>query len=392
MGDANCLLKELASQKSDQQQWCIEATSTFDIKSGLISQISKFHGCAWEDPNKHLMEFQWLTKNMIPNGANADEETLCAFPFSLLNAAKDWLYYLPPGSITTWNGLKRLFLERYFPASKAIQIPKEICGMKQSVGESLYECWERYKRLTVTQAREFIESMAANSQQFSSCGSEPPTKGVNQVDEIIELRQQMSNVMAVMQQVAAVVVKPSSPAYENVEHVNAIFSTQSHPSEFQQQVQQPQQAQNSELARMVTLVEALMSVVQQNQQLANLNQQKTDNAIKELRSQGAVKDLQTQVGSMIEEINQLHAQNGEKLPSQPLNPRDGVNAITFGSGTRLVQPEIADLGKEEAPKELVLEEKDVDFSQTFEWTNLLKVRIAHLLEAIPPEAFFIACF
>ncbi|XP_026382514.1 uncharacterized protein LOC113277703 [Papaver somniferum] len=167
----------------------------------------------------------------------------------------------------------------------------------------------------------------------------------------------MSNMMAMMQQIAAVVVKPSRPAYENVEHVNAIFSTQpygiysntyeqvastssvyNHPSEFQQQVQQPQQAQKSELAKMVTFVEALMSVVQQNQQLVNLNQQKTDNAIKELQSQvgqpqqqqpqnqgsnmeellksfmqrteGAVKDLQTQVGSMAYEINHLHAKNG----------------------------------------------------------------------------------
>ncbi|XP_026434832.1 uncharacterized protein LOC113332505 [Papaver somniferum] len=307
------------------------------------------------------MEFQWLMTNMIPNGANADEGMLCAFPFSLLDTTKDWLYYLPPGSITIWNGLKRLFLERYFPASKATQIRKEICGMKQSVGESLYECWERYKRLvasfphhqfsdaliiqyfyeglqasdrnfidaasggalmnkTVIQARELIESMAKNSQQFSSRGSEPPTKGVNQVDEIIELRQQMSNMMAMMQQIAAVVVKPPRPTYENVEHVNAIFSIQpygtysntheqvastssvyNHPSEFQQQVQQPQQAQNSELEKMVTLVETLMSMVQQNQQLSNLNQQKPDNAIK---------DLQTQVGSVVEEINQLHAQNG----------------------------------------------------------------------------------
>ncbi|XP_026397007.1 uncharacterized protein LOC113291724 [Papaver somniferum] len=233
--------------------------------------------------------------------------------------------------------------------------------------------------------------MAANSQQFSNRGSEPPTKGVNQVDEIIELRQLMRNMMAIMQQIAAVVVKPSRPAYENVEHVNAIFSTQSygiysntyeqvastssvynHPSEFQQQVQQPQQpqqTQNSELSKMITLVEALMSVVQQNQQLANLNQLKMDNAIKELQSQGAVKDLQTQVGSMSEEINQLHAQNGEKLPSQPLNPIEGTNAITLRSGTQLVQPEITDSGKEETPKEQVLEERDDDFPQTPEVTK-----------------------
>ncbi|XP_026442350.1 uncharacterized protein LOC113341837 [Papaver somniferum] len=125
---------------------------------------------------------------------------------------------------------------------------------------------------------------------------------------------------------------------------------------------------------MATLMEALMSVVQQNQQLAKLNQKKMDNAIRELQAQvgqpshqqfhpqqqpqnqrsnmeelltsfmqkteGAVKDLQTQVGSMTEEINQLHAQNGEKLPSQPTNPSEGVSAITMGSGNNLYNPKL----------------------------------------------------
>ncbi|XP_026458832.1 uncharacterized protein LOC113359409 [Papaver somniferum] len=202
---------------------------------------------------------------------------------------------------------------------------------------------------TVIQARELIESMEANSQQFSSRGSEPHTKGVNQVDEIIELRQQMSNMMAIMQQIAAVVVKPSRPSYENVEHVNAIFSTQpygiysntheqvastssvyNHPSEFQQQVQQPQQGHNPELEKMATLVEALMSMVQQNQQLANLNQQKTDNVIRELQAQ-----------------------------------------------------------VEETPKEPVLEEKDDDFPQTCE---VHKSKPKHLVYTYVPPLPFLGRF
>ncbi|XP_040947966.1 uncharacterized protein [Gossypium hirsutum] len=54
---------------------------------------------------------------------------------------------MPPGSFTTWMGLHKAFLENFFPTSRIGAIRKEICGIKQLVGESLYEYWERFKRL-----------------------------------------------------------------------------------------------------------------------------------------------------------------------------------------------------------------------------------------------------
>ncbi|XP_010246704.1 PREDICTED: uncharacterized protein LOC104589923 [Nelumbo nucifera] len=140
-------------------------------------------------------------------GVTEEQIKLHAFPFSLANKAKDWLYYLPSGSITTWNDMKRQFLEKFFPASRAANIKKEICGIRQFNGETLYEYWERFKQLcascpqhqipdqlfiqyfykgllpldrsmidaasggvlvnkTPTQARELISNMATNAQQF----------------------------------------------------------------------------------------------------------------------------------------------------------------------------------------------------------------------------------
>ena len=84
---------------------------------------------------------------MKPQGISEEQIKLRAFPFSLADLAKDWLYYLPSGSITSWNELKRMFLEKYFPASRAATIRKEICGIRQDAGETLYEYWERFKRL-----------------------------------------------------------------------------------------------------------------------------------------------------------------------------------------------------------------------------------------------------
>ncbi|XP_073137356.1 uncharacterized protein [Henckelia pumila] len=162
-----------------------------------------------EDPHKHLMEFHVVCSSMKPHGVTEEQIQLRAFPFSLKSSAKDLLYYLPSGSITTWTEMKRIFLEKYFPASRAANIRKEIYGCKQQMGESLHEYWECFKKLcascpqhqisenlliqycyegllshdrsmldaasggvfvdkTPVQARNLIENMAANSQQFGT--------------------------------------------------------------------------------------------------------------------------------------------------------------------------------------------------------------------------------
>jgi hypothetical protein len=62
---------------------------------------------------------------------------LKAFPFSLKGAAKAWFFSILPGSIGTWNAMKKIFLEKYFPTSRVANIRKEICGIRQSHGETL---------------------------------------------------------------------------------------------------------------------------------------------------------------------------------------------------------------------------------------------------------------
>ena len=150
-----------------------------------------------------------------------EQVKLRAFPFSLAEKAKEWLYYLPSRTITTWNKMNKVFLEKYFPSSKATTIRKEICAIRQEGGETLYEYWERFKRLcascphhqiseslliqyfyegltmrdrsmidaaiggalvdkTPMEARNLIANMAANSQQFGD-RHETPIRRVNEV-------------------------------------------------------------------------------------------------------------------------------------------------------------------------------------------------------------------
>ncbi|XP_050909494.1 uncharacterized protein LOC127123306 [Lathyrus oleraceus] len=175
-----------------------------------------------EDPHKHLKEFQVVCSTPLrPEGITEDHIKLRAFPFSLQGATKDLIYYLEPNSITSWNALKRVFLERYFPASRAASIRKEICGIRQD-NESLAEYWERFKILvsscpqhqiteqlliqyfyegllpmyrnildvasggtlvdkTSAAAKALIENMSLNSQQFTTRNNSVQAKGVNEI-------------------------------------------------------------------------------------------------------------------------------------------------------------------------------------------------------------------
>ena len=100
----------------------------FELKYDLIHLLPKFHGFAGEDPHKHLKEFHIAFSSMRPHGMTEEQIKLHAFTCSLDGLAKDWLYYLPLGSIIMWNGLKKQFLEKYFPASRAANIKKTFVG------------------------------------------------------------------------------------------------------------------------------------------------------------------------------------------------------------------------------------------------------------------------
>ncbi|RDX65455.1 hypothetical protein CR513_55891, partial [Mucuna pruriens] len=46
--------------------------------------------------------------------------------------------------------MKRMFLEKFFPASRTTTIRKEICEIRQHSGETLHEYWERFNKLCAT--------------------------------------------------------------------------------------------------------------------------------------------------------------------------------------------------------------------------------------------------
>ncbi|CAN6576666.1 unnamed protein product [Malus baccata var. baccata] len=275
MAADNRTIKELSASGLDNAApLCIQypraapdKTAEFELKSSLLHHIPKYHGLSMENPNKHLQEFEVVCSSMTP--VNVDESILKmkAFPFSLLEKAKDWLYELAPGTVTSWESMKRAFLEKFFPTSRVILLRKRISGIQQDEGEFFPTYYERFKSLvalcpqhqmkeelllqyfyegllpierqmldasaggalvdkTPTAAKMLIASRALNAQQYEGVGqrSMPRQHQVNEVSAITELQNQMANLTTLLSQmVEGPKVKPVASC--------GVCSMQNHPTD-----------------------------------------------------------------------------------------------------------------------------------------------------------------
>ncbi|KAF1864715.1 hypothetical protein Lal_00032035 [Lupinus albus] len=141
-------IRELSAPDFTYDSLCIQYEDVPNVlKFGLIHLLPKFNGRAGRDPHKHLKEFHNVRSSMKQHDVMEDHICLKAFPHSLEGLTKVWLYCLDPGSITSWGDLKRTIMDKFFPASKTTAIRKDIYGIRQQHGESLYEYCERFKRL-----------------------------------------------------------------------------------------------------------------------------------------------------------------------------------------------------------------------------------------------------
>ncbi|PON36673.1 hypothetical protein PanWU01x14_326490 [Parasponia andersonii] len=92
------ILKEYTTLVLAQQPLCIEYPPldiAFELNLRMIKLLPKFYGHQGEHTNKHLKEFHIVYSSMKPAGVSEDQLKLWKFPFSLVDLAKEWLYYFP---------------------------------------------------------------------------------------------------------------------------------------------------------------------------------------------------------------------------------------------------------------------------------------------------------
>ncbi|CAN6725339.1 unnamed protein product [Malus baccata var. baccata] len=219
-------------------------TEEFELKSSLLHHIPKYHGLSIEDLNKHLKEFEVVCSSMTPVNVDGSILKMKAFPFSLMDKAKDWLYELAPGTVTSWESMKRAFLEKFFPTSRIILLRKRISGIQQDEGESFPTYYERFKSLvascpqhqmkeelllqyfyegllpierqmldasaggalvnkTPMAAKILIANRALNAQQYEGVGQKgPPQQQVHEVSSTPDIHSQLANLTSLVSQMA----------------------------------------------------------------------------------------------------------------------------------------------------------------------------------------------
>ncbi|RDX86928.1 hypothetical protein CR513_31666, partial [Mucuna pruriens] len=139
MENNNRMLKVLSTLDYPQ----LAPTQSYELKYGLIHLLPKFHGLADEDLHKHLKEFHVATGDI--GGLHRNE----CISFFLRQSYKR-LAILTVDYVQHLGDMKRMFLEKFFPASRTATIRKEICGTRQYYRETLHEYWERFNKLCAT--------------------------------------------------------------------------------------------------------------------------------------------------------------------------------------------------------------------------------------------------
>ncbi|XP_014523380.1 uncharacterized protein LOC106779716 [Vigna radiata var. radiata] len=140
-------IRQLATSHNTVTQSNIEyPNAEWELRPDLLNSLPKFNGLSRENPHKHLRQFHMLCENFRSPKITIESLKMRAFPFTLQGTAQDWWYYLST-RITNWETIERLFLEKYFPASRLSAIRREIQDIRQRDRENLSEYWERFKKL-----------------------------------------------------------------------------------------------------------------------------------------------------------------------------------------------------------------------------------------------------
>ncbi|GKC75651.1 hypothetical protein Tco_1126425 [Tanacetum coccineum] len=106
-----------------------------------------FSGNKNEDAHEHVERILDIVNLFNILGFSHDAVMLRIFPIILTRAVKRWVDKLPPGTINTWDMIKKAFIQRYCPPSKTTKQLEEIHNFKKESDETLYQAWERYNDL-----------------------------------------------------------------------------------------------------------------------------------------------------------------------------------------------------------------------------------------------------
>ncbi|CAM8965489.1 unnamed protein product [Rhodiola kirilowii] len=141
---------ELSAPSFREQSWCIYKgpdLAAIAINTAVVHHLPKFSGIKGESATSHLQRYHGSCQNLKPYGVEVEDFKLKAFYFSLTDSATDWFLSLPSGSIYTWDQMQKKFLNKYYPAGRAMQVRRQLQELRQGPNETMYEYVEKFNAL-----------------------------------------------------------------------------------------------------------------------------------------------------------------------------------------------------------------------------------------------------
>ncbi|GJW94328.1 reverse transcriptase domain-containing protein [Tanacetum coccineum] len=127
----------------------LDVDDNFVINSTHLKMIleNKFDGYLRADPHDHIREFLAICDMFKYGETQSEAVKLLIFPYSLSDKAKTWFNELNEESITSWEQMRKVFINRFFPPSLFNRLLLEIKNFSQLVCESLTDAWLRLKNM-----------------------------------------------------------------------------------------------------------------------------------------------------------------------------------------------------------------------------------------------------
>lgn len=119
----------------------------FRANPHIFKIFPTFHGMDNENAYTFLSEYCQVCHFFTEQGQDPNTVYMCMFYLAMRDKAKNWILHLPAHSITNWNQLQKLFIDRFFTPARTAKFHHEILHYKTRPNEKFYHSFERFKEL-----------------------------------------------------------------------------------------------------------------------------------------------------------------------------------------------------------------------------------------------------
>ncbi|WVY95312.1 hypothetical protein V8G54_034400 [Vigna mungo] len=291
---------------------------------------------------------------------------MSAFPFTLQGAIQDWWYYLSAWVIN-WETIERLFLEKYFPASRLSTIRREIQDIRQRDKENLNAAsGGSFLDRSLEDGIDLIERKAVDNQQYGTReNSVTLLKGVHEIENGVDGRridERLNKLESKLNKIASL-FKTSTP---QIAKCGICISTDHYtdecPSLMETTVENPSQVfaantfggnrpyQNYHDSSSSKYQQNWQPYVPPQQRHQPQPEMSLQDFMKIMLEQNS--EIKKSIVDLTQRVEKLEAKESNKLPAHTVINPQNVSAITLRTGKQVQGPEGAqedeDKEKEEA--------------------------------------------